>query len=400
AVAMLYWTLKATGSASLMGLLLTASTLPGVLLSPIGGAWADRFPRIRTILLSDLLSGVVMLTLALVMLRTQDPKIVIPMLFGVAVVEGVTRAFFVPAVGAAIPDLVPKSRLDAANSVNQLAGQGSVLLGQSVGGVLYSLLGARLLFFVDAISFFFSAGCSAFIRLPPPPPRPAAEGLGHAFRQFGTEIREGLSYVRHNQGLRGFLVAASGFNFFVVPIGVLLPFYVQDTLRADAAWYGFLLAAVTVGSILAYVSAGLLRLSGHARSRLIVAVMIGAPTPLTVIGFVTSRPLALVFAGAVGAMVGLVNVYSFSVVQATTPQELRGRVMGVLATLSGGLTPIGLALGGILGDLTGKNIPLVFGICGVSALVFTLSFMTRTAVREFLAYRDEPERPPATSEVA
>jgi DHA3 family macrolide efflux protein-like MFS transporter len=404
AVATAFWALQVTHSATLMGLLVSAASLPVVLLGPIGGAVADRVSRKRIVVVADALSGLAMLALALTMLsgRASRPTLV-TLLFAVSILMGVLRAFFMPAIQAALPSLVPTERLAGANSLNQLTIQGSQLLGQGIGGVLYALLGAPILFLIDAVSFLVSACSASFIRLPDRKPEPAparAVEASGTLARFRADLGAGLAYVKGRRGLLGFLIAASSFNFFVMPIAVLLPIYVQDKLGAGAAWYGYLLAATSVGSVLGFVCGGALRFTGTARGRFVLTMMVLAPMPFLAIGFVTSRPLALVLSGAVGAMVAGINVYVMTALQATTPEALRGRVLGLMGTLASGLMPIGSALGGVLGDLTHHNIPLVYVGCGLSSLALTVALAVRPAVFEFLSYREDGGVLPAASVTA
>lgn len=393
AVAMAFWLVEATGSASLMGLLLTAASLPGILLGPLGGAVADRFSRIRIIIVSDLVGGIALTGLSLYMLSGRSTThAVVVLLFVVGVLMGGVRAFFMPAVGAAIPDLVPRERLAAANSFNQLSAHGSLLVGQGLGGVLYALLGAPLLFLVDGLSYLFAAACESTVRLPPARAAAGEEenaggpgGPGGTLRRFRQDIVEGFAYARSTTGLLGFILAAAGFNFFMMPVLVLLPFYVTDFLHQGARWYGFLLSGISAGAIAGFFLAGVIRLQGRAKARFVTALMVLAPTPTLAIGLVRSAPIAVAVASLMGAAIGLINVNVMTSLQANTPGELRGRVMALVGTLAGAVTPIGMALGGIAGDLTGKNVPLVYGCCAVASFLFTLLTLNRPGTREFLA---------------
>jgi MFS family permease len=337
------------------------------------------------VIAADLINGLAILAPGVALFYTQRPQVIVPLLGAVGLLSGLVRSVFLPAVNAVVPDIVSKSQLSAANSLNQVSAPICTIIGQTAGGVLYNVVGARLLFLFDALTFFVSAGCSSFVTRLPAPPRAAALSARESARRFGREVAEGIAFVRRRRGLLGFMITAASYNFFITPVSVLLPFYVEKYLHAGAAWFGFLMAAVSVGTILGFALAGALRLSGRRRGRFITAVFLLAPTPYLAISIATSPWIALVLAALLGVFVAMINIYSLTLVQAATPAEMRGRVIGVLTTLAGALMPAGMAAGGILGDLTGKNIPLIYGGCGVAAVVLTACLVLRRPVREFLA---------------
>jgi len=406
-VAMMFWTMEKTGSATLMGLLMMASSLPGALLAPLGGAVSDRLPRLKVIVVADALSGLALGGLALAFYfgngsGSGPVAVILPLLFGVSVLLGTLMAFLNPAVSAAIPDLVPPSRLAGANSLNQLVIQAAIFLGQGVGGVLYRFLGAPLLFALDAISFLYASSSEALIRLPEVVrPRGEPGVVGGAWGRFFGDVAEGFRYVGHTPGLGGFLAAASSFNFFSVPLLVLLPFYVRDVLGREADWYGYLLATVSLGAVLGFVVAGTVSLDGRQRSRALAACMLAAPGTLAALGVIRSPWTALAVALALGVMTGLINIQVVTTLQATTPEHLRGRVMGLLTALTGGLVPLGMAVGGVVGDLLNKNVPVIALGCGAAALLLTALAVLRPTTLSFLAYEvrkapvggDAPARP-------
>jgi MFS family permease len=384
-LAMAFWALEATGSATLMGLLPACMMLPTALLAPIGGAAADRFPRIRILVVCDCIGGIALLVQAAAMLsgRLSTPALV-ALLFAVATISGVVNGFFQPALAAAIPDLVPAGRLAAANSLNLFSIQASQLIGQGVGGLLYSLLGAPRLFLFDGLSFLFAAGSEALVQIPPPPVRERL-GLAAGARQFGASIREGFAYVRRTPGLLPFMAAPASYNFATMAVFPLLPFFVKLNLHGGAKLYGFVLAAISCGTIAGFLAAGLARVAGEARARFLLVVIPLSPTPLLVAGFVHRPGLALLVAFALGAMLGLINVNLTTLLQSSSPPELRGRVMGLWAALATALAPLGMVLGGVAGDLTGKNIPLVFTACGVLTVSVMAATLGRRSTRRFLA---------------
>jgi MFS transporter, DHA3 family, macrolide efflux protein len=396
-LAMMFWLMEKTGSASLMGLVMTCSNLPALLLSPLGGTFADRHSRIRILIVCDLLAGCALLGLAsAVWLVPDNVRFLIGCLFVVSTSLGLVQAFFMPAVTSSIPDLVPTDKLAGANSLNQLSIQAAIFVGQATGGILYRLVGAPVLFMIDGLSYFVSAVSAMFIRLPERTRerKPAKSGR-EAFGEFLDELKEGFRYVWKLKGFRNFLGAASLMNFLTMPIVVLFPFFVRIYLGKGAAWYGFLMAAVSIGTVCGFLLSSVLRLKGPPRAWSVIAGMLMVPLLYGTLSFLRSPAAALAGAFGVGAALGLVNVALLTMAQLSTPPEMRGRVMGLVATLSGGLIPFGMALGGFVGDLTGKNIPLVYSVCGALTVVVILSTCLRPDTREYLAWGREgrPEGP-------
>lgn len=377
--------MELTGSASLMGVIMMLATLPMVLLSPIGGTVADWYGRRMIIVISDVLSGVSILLLAgLLFWQTSHTDSFIVWLCVVVTLTGIIRAFFQPAISAAIPDLVPEEHVASANAMMQFSGQASTLIGQGVGGVLYQILGAPVLFLIDGLSYLFSAISEAFIRLPAME-RKREQDTRAAFSAFWQDTLTGMQYVWQRLGMRNLLLASSLINFFVMPVFVLLPFYVELQLEAGAAWYGFLLAAVSAGSILGYVLASAWSVSGRRRSFVLIGAFLGTAVLLGLLALATSRFVALGLVLGIGIMSGFINIHVITLFQTQTPPDMRGRVMSLVITLASAITPLGMLLGGILGDLTGTNLPLIYAASGAGATLVILLIALNRNFRAFLA---------------
>lgn len=395
-IALMFWILGATRSASLMGLLGMSAALPGVLLAPLGGAIADRHSRKGILVAADLVRGVAVLLLAtLLFTHGSDTRLIVAALFVTAVVIGIMGAVFRPAVGAAIPDLVPATRVQAANSLTQLSAQGSQFVGQAIGGVLFRVLGAPLLFLADGISYVLSAGSEAFIRIPQRLPA-ARPGLEAVARGYLADTGEGLRWIWRRTGMRTFIFTSTAINFLFMPIAVLLPFYVTDVLGKGAAWYGFLLAALSLGSIAGLLLTGSIRLAGQRRAQVLGGALFLTALSMGGLGLVRSSAVALMLMFVAGLMAAVINVTVLTLLQLATPQELRGRVMGLVMALASAATPLGLAVGGVVGDLTGKAIPTIYvGVGAAAAATAAVAFLV-PAFREFLASEGDP-RPHASS---
>jgi MFS family permease len=385
-IALVLWIIEATGSASLMGILLAVSSIPALLLAPVGGALADRKSRRTIIILSDFISGIAVATLAATLWLWPDrTTLSLVALFLTSIILSVVSAFFGPAISAAIPDLVPRQKLAAANSLGQISAQVTLFIGQALGGTLYRILGAPVLFLFNGLTFLFAAGTKVFIRIPQTIPPPGDGGLRTVLVEFRNDLTEGLRYIWQNTGLKALVLISAVSNFFSVPFAVLLAFYVEFHLRAPVDWYGFLLAGFGIGALLGFVAAGVFNFRGTSRAWALIVVMFLDAVLYGLLIFVF-RPLpALVLAVLAGATGGYVTVNVTTLVQKSTPQVMRGRVFGLLATMSGAITPIAMGISGIVADLTGKNIALIYGVCALALMLLAALIGLNKEIRAFLA---------------
>ena len=162
-VALGFWVLAETGSTAVMGLLMASSILPMVLIAPFAGVIVDRVDRKWLIVAMDALRSLPVLAIAW---GAFTGRLEIWMLFVVAVIVGAASAFFNPAVTASIPDLVPPTKRLQANSVVGMIQPISGMISNALGGVLYAIVGAPLMFLVNGISYLFSSGSELFCASP------------------------------------------------------------------------------------------------------------------------------------------------------------------------------------------------------------------------------------------
>lgn len=383
-IALTLWVIQLTGSAALMGLLLMTASIPALVLAPIGGVFADRYSRRRTIILSDLLSGLVVLSLAaLAYAMPGATPLLIGWLFVTAISLSVISSFFGPAIAAAIPDLVPNDRLSNAYSLGQLSMQVSVFIGQGIGATLFRILGAPTLFLFNGLSFLFSAGSETFIRIPQRTPERVATWR-ERFGTFRADLISGFRYIWSKPGLKSLVLITALGNFFTAPILLLFPFYVRDYLKAPIDWYGWLLAAFGVGSLIGYLLVSLMVLSGSRRMVTLLAVMMIDTVAYAALLLAPNPPVALVIALFGGMTSAFVMVHITALIQLSTPTEFRGRVGSLLTTLTGSVTPIAFGLSGIVADLTKRNIPLIYLTCAAIILGLQLSAAANRHIRAFL----------------
>jgi predicted MFS family arabinose efflux permease len=390
-IAMLFWIKHATESPALMGVMTMTTGLAGLLFSPIGGAFADRYSRRFIIIICDLISGLAVFSLSFwMLLRPAAKGETLGWIFAVTIVLSVVKSFFTPAITASIADLVPEKKVESANSMLQASAQISFLLGKGIGGLLFQTLGAPLLLIIDGITYLFSAFNKCYIRIPQPLTEKSGDWRARA-TYLKQEIFEGLKYIKTNTGLAQLVLIDSLLNFFTAPIVGLFPFYVEDHLKLDPGWYGYLLACYGVGNLAGYLLVGTLRARGKVRAGLIFAFMVLLAALNGMLGFVSKSVTVIVVVMSIGAATGFINVNIMTILQITTPTEIRGRVFGLLQMISACLMPIGVGLAGAVASLLGNNIPLIYVFCGACMALVTLMASALSAIRRYLAL--EPNKP-------
>ena len=378
-IALGFWILAVTGSTGLMGALMAASTVPRVLLAPFAGVVVDRTDRKWLLVAMDAIRGV---AVVLVGIAAYTGHAEVWMVFAAGIVIGLCAAFFNPSVGSVIPDIVRREQIVRANSFFSMIRAGSGVLGNSLGGILYSLLGAPLMFLINGISYLFSSGTEVFLKIP----------QAHKEREqklFFADMKDGLSFVWHNAGLRFLMLAAGVMNFLsFIAIVLIIPLF-QRTDWLGPTRYGITMAVFTLSMVAGMGVTAAFKIPANRR-----LLVFGLSTVIEVVAFVAFPFFAVFWPMLIAISLGgffnaIVNVLIQSVIQLGVPQEHRGKVFGLIEMLTQGLTPVGMAVGGLLGEI----LPLQWVIGGSFALVglFIFPQLGSRGVRAFFR-TDESEK--------
>jgi MFS family permease len=361
----------------------TAWTLGMVAFLLTGGVVTDRVDRRRVLIAADLVRAAAVVAMAVLSLTG---AIAIWHLVALSLLMGVGEAFFGPAFGAIVPDLVPTEHLVQANALQQLARQATVrLVGPALGGLVVAAVGAGAAFLVDGGTFAASAVCVAALRVRSAPAERA--------RSARRELREGLAYVRREPWLWATLVAASlSLLFFLGPIEVLLPFVIRNELAAGAGGYGAVLAATGAGAV---VTSFVLGATGVPRRYLtfMYVAWSAATLPFLVYAFGTALWQFVAIALLEGACMTAGMVVWGTLMSTRVPPGLRGRVHSLDWFVSIGLTPVSFALTGPVSKAIGIDATLV-----VAAVVPAVAGAVLYVVAGLR--RDEERYPDAASAVS
>ena len=384
ATAMLFWLKHVTGSPGLMGSVAMVAGLCAAVLGPIGGAFADRYSRRSIMIICDLVSGSAVLCLALLIWLTRTGGFSLGGVVAVSIVVAAANSFFQPAISASTADLVPKEKVAGANSTLQASLRLATLVGLSIGGVLFRILGAPLALTIDGITYLISAFSKYFIAIPQTF-KASSPGWGNRSKEVFSQIGEGLNYVRSNRGLTQLLIVATIFNLFMAPILGLFPFYVEDCLKLPSDWYGYLLAAYGVGALSGYLLAGTLKTLRRARAAWLLSFMVAASALYGALGLFRSSAVIGAIIFTIGALSSFINVSIITVLQIATPSQIRGRVFGLLTTITACLQPVGMGMAGAGASLAGKNIGIIYVLCGCCMAIVTLVAASLRDIREYLS---------------
>ena len=337
-----------------LGLIGVAQFVPLLLLTLVVGWTADRIDRRWIARCAVLLEASCAATLA--WLAWTDTTS-LPALFGIASLLGVARAFAGPALGALAPNLVPAASLPTAIALGSIAWQTGGIIGPAAGGYLYAH--SHWMPFTVASILFLTAFTG--LMMIGPIPRTTLDRKANPWRQ----MVDGLHYVRHNRIVFG----AISLDLFAVLLGgatAMLPIYARDVLHVGAEGLGHLRAAPAFGAASTALWFAFRPLKNDVGVKMLAAVAVFGLATI-VFGLSTNLLLSLFCL----MMLGIADMFSVyvrqSLIQLSTPNEMRGRVGAVSSLFISGSNELGEAESGFLAALVGPVAAVVAG--GVGAVL-------------------------------
>lgn len=334
-----------TGQTAGVAVLLLAQMIPRALILPFGGVLADRLPKRRLMLATDLARAALALAFALVPLLP-SARAGLWFTYGVVVALQVCTSLFNPARSAAIPGLVPAEALGSANALVGVVGQAAMLLGPAIGGLIVVAWGVNAVFATNAATFLFSALLLWLMRLDEP-----ARGTARR-RPVLAELREGASAVAASRPLQACLASFALVGGANLCLNVTIVELLVGPLGRTSASLGLLLTLVGLGMIAASVPSAWVLRALPALPLLIGAVfLLGLDTSL--IGLATSYSLVAVAFVANGFLTAAADVICETSIQRLAPPDRLGRVFG--------LHQWTMTLGYVCGAACGGFVPLLIG---------------------------------------
>jgi MFS family permease len=364
-VALVWEVIRLGGGPGSLSLVTTAAAVGVLLPALVAGVVADRVPQ-RVILL--VVALVELTGLSLVALLSATDLNELWALAGVALVTGMSMAFYYPAYSAWLPALVPESDLQA---VNGFEGMVRPTIGQAVGpavaGAVVAALSPGAAFTIAAVS----AGLAvlALLKVPQTPIRRTLdpEHASHPVRSAFRDMREGFVYMVRTPWLLSTLLFASLMILVMMgPLEVLIPFLVKDELGGGPSDHSYVLAGFGLGGALG----SLVMASVPMPRRYLTLMNLGwgaACVPFLLIGVTTQVWVVVACAFVMGALFSAPMVIWGTLLQRRVPPALLGRVASLDFFVSVSLMPVSMALAGPVSELIGLG--ATFAVAGIVPIV-------------------------------
>ena len=371
---------RKTGSALLLGATAFASQIPVFVVAPLGGIVADRFNRQRVVIGTQISSMILALVFATL---TLTGLIQVWHIFVLAALLGVVNAFDIPARQSFLVDMVGKEDLMNAIALNSTMFNGARIIGPAIAGILVARIGEGWCFLANGLSYIAVISGLLMMRVTKPA-RLAAHGPALA------HLIEGYRFARHTAPIRSLLLLLGLVSLVAMPYTVLMPVFAAQILHGGARGLGILMGATGVGAMFGALTlatrSGVLGLG-----RWVAFSCGGFGLFLAAFSFSHHFWLSAALLLPVGFCMMLGMSSSNTLIQAMTPDHLRGRVMAMYTMMFMGMAPFGSLFAGASAEHLGATFTVSIGAVACMGAAFLFFFhlpKIRVEARQLILAQD------------
>ena len=365
--------LSLTASAFYLGLDAFLQQLPIMLFTLIGGVIADRHDRRLTLMASQWMQ---LLTAAILALLVFLGVVEVWHILVLSFITGTAQAFGGPAYQSLIPSLVGKQDLTNAIALNSIQFNVARMLGPLLAGATLAVLkrwgvpdmtALAICFAVNALSFLAVILSLMSLHIKHLP-------AARTHNMF-DELKQGLSYVRHERSIMALMVLGAATAIFGIPLMTLLPVFARNVFGSGVEGYSALLAFSGAGAVVgATVVAWLGRFPRMGLTTMLVQACFGVTLTLVALSRSLYLTYFLLFIGGIAMMI--VVSCLMSLVQLIAPNHLRGRVMSIYMTAFRGGMPAGSLVSGYVASIT--SAPTILVLNGIALVAVSVFFLLKT----------------------
>jgi len=365
-VAIAWQVYEITNSPFQLGLTGLFRALPVMILSLPGGVLADRMDRRKLLIITQSLAALLSLALGLL---SSAGQIRVWHIYTVTFLSGAVGIFDAPARTAMIPALVSAEQLASAYALNITWRQIATLGGPFIGGLVISALGISPAYYIDAVSFLAVIVCLAFMRRQVMPTREKKESPLES-------VRAGFNFIRENSVILGLMSMDTCVQFFGA-YRSMMPAFARDILGTGPAGLGALLGVPALGAL---AGSGIVLAAGNPRRKgqLIIGVTLLYTIGLICFALSRSLTLSLLIVFCLGLVDAIGETLRDTLVQLTTPDQMRGRVKSFDQVFMSAGTYMGHAQMGAAASFIGVPGALILGGCVGSAAVLMVAKFARS----------------------
>ena len=379
--ALVWYLTSQTGSAQVLTTASIVAIIPQVVIGPFAGALVDRWNRRRVMMVADsLIAAAIMLLAVMFALGSVEVwHIYLVMLF-----RSVGGAFQWSAMQASTSMMVPREHLSRIAGLNQSL-QGLVtIVAPPTGALLLEVLPIQYVLAIDVLTAVLAVGPLVFIGLPQPD-----RGDANA-RGVLLDMREGLGWLWSKKPLVMIMGISLMINLVTTPAFTLLPLLVTTYFKGGAIELAWVQSSNGLGMILGGIALGVWGGFKSKSKTAFSALMVGS---FGLLGFSQTPAdmflLGVFFVFVFGFMNAIGNSSFFTVLQTVVPFEMQGRVFTLVMAASGGIAPIGLAIGGPIAELFG--IRFWFVVAGISIFIGSLLGFVIPGIRDLEKELEAPQ---------
>ncbi|HEY9622491.1 MAG TPA: MFS transporter [Crinalium sp.] len=353
---------------------------------PFGGVLSDRWNHRNTLIVTQVLSMVQSLALAVL---TLTGTVQIWHIIALSLFQGIVNAIDSPTRQAFVPEIVErKESLINAIALNSSMFNGARLVGPAIGGVLLASVGAGYCFLIDGLSYVAVLLALMAMRLKP---RTQTSSQTLTLAAIMQHLQEGFVYAFGFAPVRSILIMVGVVSFLGVNFVVVLPIFSNEILHGNANTLGLLMAASGVGSLIAAVQLSLRReVRGLGRLVAIAPIIYG----FGMIAFAASRSiwLSTLLLAVIGYGSLLQSASSNTIIQTLVRDEMRGRVMSIYIMSFLGMISFGNLFQGTLVSWIGA--PVTVTVCGIICVVVAVFYARQLPRLRRMVWASHPELAP------
>ena len=343
-------------TATEISLILVSFLLPLAIVGPVAGVFVDRWNVKRTMIASDLIRAV----LAALLVVATDVREIYAILFAMSSVS----SFFIPAQSVTLRTIVPPAGLMSANALMQQAIQLMQIISPAIAGVLVASVSANACFWLDSVSFLFSASMIYRLSIDREPSK-APMSLATVFR----EMKAGMSFILTHSAVSFVIISLTAGMFAIRCFFALIAVYVRDVLSGGSTLFGTISSLVGVGII-----AGSQFIHHFARKRskahLVILGLLGIGLSIVLMAAFANIPVTMLATLGIGFWVGFLIVPTQVLLQEETPKEMLGRVSSSMMSVMSASQVLAMSGAGPIAESIGiRNLyylsaALLLGIAG------------------------------------